>query len=99
MRKGDLHEKESSLLYHQKFIPFLISSKILREIDAGQIDIAYIQTIKPLRISLIEVKSQSPPSQIQRRRLRKTQDYLSRVLECETILKVKFCQKDFDSLF
>jgi hypothetical protein len=99
MRKGDLYEKECSLLYHKQFIPFLISSKILREIDAGQIDIAFIKSIDPLKVGLIEVKSRSFPSRMQWQRLKKTQDYLSKVLECETNLSVKFCQKDFDSLF
>jgi len=98
MKKGDWNESECSLYYHRKFIPFLISPKILRELDAGQIDIAYIQKEKNWKIYLIEVKSQSFPSKLQWQRLRKSQDYLSRVLERETILKVKFCQKDLDSL-
>ena len=98
MRKGDWNERECSLYYHRKYIPFLISPKILRDLDAGQIDVAFIQKSRSWKVGLIEVKSRSHPSTRQWQRLRKSQDYLSRVLECETILKVKFCQKDFDSL-
>jgi hypothetical protein len=98
MKKGIWNELQCSKYYHSKNIPFLISSKLLREIGAGQVDIAFLENKKPMRIQLIEVKSKSFPDHKQWKRLQKSQDYLSRILDCETILKVKFCQKDFDSL-
>ena len=98
MKMADLNELQCSLYFHQNFIPFLISSKLLREVGAGQIDIAYLVQAKPWRAFIIEVKNATDPSPTQWRRLRKTQDYLSKVLEFEIILKVKFCQKDIDSL-
>jgi hypothetical protein len=96
--KGERNEQQLSLYYHSQFIPLLISAKILREAGAGQVDIAVMQNTKRWKAILIEVKSRSNPSQKQWQRLKKSQDYLSRVLDCETILEVKFCQKDFDSL-
>jgi hypothetical protein len=98
MKKGEWSELQLSLYYHHQYIPFLVSPKILREVGAGQIDIAYLKKTNHWCVTLVEVKSQSYPSGTQWRRLRKAQDYLSRVLECETNLEVKFCQKDFDSL-
>ncbi len=98
MKKGELNELQLSLYYHNQFIPFLISPAILRELGAGQVDIAYLERKKDWKATLIEVKSQSYPSVHQWKRLQKSQDYLSKVLEFEIILQVKFCQKDFDSL-
>lgn len=98
MRTGDWNELQWSLFYHQKHIPFLISSKLLRAVGAGQIDVAFIEKQRNWRASLIEIKNKSHPTAKQWQRLRKSQEYLSRILEIETILKVKFCQKDFDSL-
>ena len=98
MKKGDWNELQWSLYYHQKYVPFLISSKLLRNFGAGQIDIGFIKKNNLWEAVLVEIKSKSYPSKEQWKRLRKSQDYLSRVLECETILEVKFCQKDFDSL-
>jgi hypothetical protein len=98
MRKGDEIESLQSLFFHKKNLPVLISSKVLREIGAGQVDLAYMQKKDNWVLTLVEVKASSYPSSKQLQRLRKSQDYLSKVLECETILSVKFCQKDFDSL-
>lgn len=98
MKKGDWNELQWSKYLHQKHIPFLISSKVLREIGAGQIDIAYLSHQDPWRAELVEVKSNAYPTKFQWKRLLKSQDYLSKVLEFEINLKVKFCQKDFDSL-
>jgi hypothetical protein len=98
MKKGEQNEKNLSNYFHNRFIPVLISPKLLRELGAGQVDIAYLKKNPNWQLKLIEVKSRSYPSPGQWQRLRKAQDYLSKVLECETILEVKFCQKDLDSL-
>ena len=95
LKKGDKLEKEYSSLLHSSYLPVLISSLVLRSINAGQIDVAGLSKInKAWVLSLFEVKSSQYPSVHQWRRLLKAQDYLSRVLEISTLLEVKFCQKD-----
>jgi hypothetical protein len=95
MRKGDKLEKDFSRLLHQTHLPVLVSSQILRSINAGQIDVAGLtKKNKSWVLSIFEVKSSQYPSGKQWLRLLRAQDYLSRVLEVETKLAVKFCQKD-----
>lgn len=94
MRKGDKFEKEFSLIAHQDHLPVLVSSQILRSLNAGQIDVAGLsRKNKSWVLCLFEVKFKHYPSAMQWQRLRKAQDYLSKVLELETKLEVKFCQK------
>jgi len=100
MRKGDKAEQDISLYYHQIFTPVLVSSQLLHSINAGQIDVAYLSKNKGgWLLHLCEVKFKTLPSKKQRQRLLRSQDYLSRVLQMETKLEVKFCQKDQPSLF
>jgi hypothetical protein len=71
--------------------------------NLGQIDIAYLkrkpsQLKKSWVLHLIEVKSSHYPSPFQYKRLLGTQEYLGKVLEIESKLEVKFCQKANDSL-
>ncbi len=97
MKKGEQLEQVFSREFHQKCLPVLISSQLLRSINAGQVDLAGLYKNKKNKswvLSLIEVKSTQYPSKRQWSRLLKAQDYLSRVLEIETKLEVKFCQKD-----
>lgn len=96
MQKGDIAESESSKFFHQKGVPALISSLVLRSQNLGQIDIAYLEKNhkKTWVLKIIETKSSVYPDRKQVFRLLKTQDYLSRVLEVESKLEVKFCQKD-----
>lgn len=106
MKKGDIAESDFSREFHKQYVPFLISSSLLRSMNLGQIDIAYVKKIvqgsscsqRPWRLYLIEVKSSHYPVRSQMTRLLKTQEYLSRVLEIESKLEVKFCQKANDSL-
>ena len=86
--------------YHSLGTPCLVSSVILRSRDLGQIDVAYLQK-KGMnwQLQIIEVKSKIYPSSKQMRRLVKAQDFLARVLEMETHLKVNFCKNEQDSLF
>lgn len=94
MRKGDRFEKDFSLLAHRIHLPVLISSQILRSLNAGQVDVAGLSRKNKLWVlCLFEVKAKHYPSAIQWRRLRRAQDYLSKVLDIETKLEVKFCQK------
>jgi hypothetical protein len=95
MRKGDILEADSSHIFHKKGVPTLVSPMVLRALHLGQIDIAYLERLpnKSWILKIIEVKSSLYPSLPQMKRLRKTQDYLSRVLEIEAKLEVKFCQK------
>lgn len=95
MRKGERFEKEFSLITHQSLLPVLISSQILRSINAGQVDVAGLSKKNHSWVlSLFELKFKQYPSKFQWRRLMLAQDYLSRVLEIDTKLEVKFCQKD-----
>ena len=94
MRKGDKYEKDFSLIIHQELLPVLISSQLLRSMRAGQIDVAGLsRKNKTWVLRLFEVKSKHQPSIVQWLRLRRAQDYLSIVLQIETKLEVKFCQK------
>ncbi len=94
MRKGDRFEKEFSLIAHRGHLPVLISSQLLRSMNAGQIDVAGLtRKNKSWVLCLFELKSCHYPSVNQWIRLKRSQDYLSRVLDIETKLEVKFCQK------
>jgi hypothetical protein len=94
MKKGEKFEQEYSLIAHQRFLPVLVSSLLLRSIGAGQVDVAGLdRKNKTWVLRLFEVKSKVAPTILQWRRLQKTQDYLSKMLEIESKLEVKFCQK------
>ncbi|MBC7714991.1 MAG: hypothetical protein H7177_16715 [Rhizobacter sp.] len=95
MKKGDILESDSSISFHKMGVPALVSPMVLRSHNLGQIDIAFLErrTDKTWVLNIIETKSSHYPSVHQMKRLRKTQDYLSRVLEMPAKLEVKFCQK------
>jgi hypothetical protein len=94
VRKGERAEQEISLNIHKKNLPVLVSSLTLKTVNAGQVDVAGLSKInKSWVLTLYEVKSSSYPSHAQWQRLRKSQEYLSKVLEIDTKLEVKFCQK------
>lgn len=100
MNKGDMLESDLSLKFHHQGVPALISSALLRSLNLGQVDIVYLERNHSRKwvIKIIETKFSQYPSQQQMMRLRRTQDYLSRVLEMESKLEVKFCQKADSSL-
>lgn len=100
MRKGDILEAEFSEYFHRKGVPTLVSSMVLRSLNLGQIDIAYLEKSaqKKWVLRIIETKFSIYPSRVQMMRLRGTQDYLGRLLEVESKLEVKFCQKADHSL-
>lgn len=101
MQKGDTLESRVSEIFHQKGVPALISSLVLRSQNLGQVDIVYLEknNQKKWVLKIIEAKTSMYPSRFQMARLLKTQDYLGRVLDVESKLEVKFCQKADDSLF
>jgi hypothetical protein len=102
MKKGDLLEAEWSGTYHnnKNCVPALISSLVLRSHNLGQVDVAYLEKNKENKwvIKIIETKFSQFPSGFQMKRLRGAQDYISRVLDVESKLEVKFCQKADPSL-
>lgn len=92
--QGTNFEKEFSRTFHQQHCPVLISSLLLRSHEAGQIDMAGLQKkTNGWFLILYELKGRVYPGRGQWIRLKKAQDYLSRVLEMESKLEVKFCQK------
>lgn len=95
MKKGDILESECSLLFHRRGVGVLVSPLVLRSLNLGQIDVAYLERTpkKSWVLIIIESKSSLFPSMHQMIRLRKTQDYLSRVLDVPAKLEVNFCQK------
>ena len=100
MNKGDMLEANLSAKFHKQGVPALISSVVLRSLNLGQVDIVYLEK-NPTHnwvLKIIETKFSQYPSPMQMIRLRRTQDYLSRVLEMESKLEVKFCQKADPSL-
>lgn len=95
MQKGDILEAQASKYFHRKCVPALVSSLILRSQNLGQIDVAYLErdNKKTWVLKIVETKFSIYPSRYQMQRLRRTQDYLSRILEMAAILEVKFCKK------
>ncbi len=95
MKKGDILESDFSLSLHRKGVPALVSPLVLRSLHLGQIDVAYLERTpkKTWVLKIIESKSSTAPSVSQMKRLRKTQDYLSKVLDMTAILEVNFCKK------
>lgn len=98
MNKGEFQEAEASKYYHQKYLPLLVSSKLLRKLNLGQIDLSYFQKSHEWKLIIVEIKSQCGPSRTQERRLRDSSEYLSRIFNIMTILEVKFCKNVKDSL-
>ena len=95
MQKGDILEAGASKYFHREYVPALVSSLILRSQDLGQIDVAYLERNdkKTWVLKIVETKYSIYPSRHQMNRLRRTQDYLSRILDMTAILEVKFCKK------
>lgn len=83
-QKGLKVELELSKKLHNKNIPFLISSQFLRSFGCGQVDIAYLSKG---RLVLVESKSGGGASGKQFKRLRASQELLSKVLDYPVILE------------
>lgn len=96
MNKGEQFEKDFSKNVFFNEIPLLVSSKLLREKNLGQIDFAKYSKDK---IIIYELKNSKEPSKKQLMRLRETSNYISLVLECSIEFRICFCQKRNHSLF
>ena len=84
-------EKEISIEFHQNGIPLLISPKLLRERNLGQIDLARIvKENNQWKIEVGEVKSSSVGEEMmlrgQRMRLHSAQNFLSGLFGFPSIL-------------
>ncbi|MBT3235923.1 MAG: hypothetical protein HN353_08225 [Bdellovibrionales bacterium] len=92
---GEELERKSSISFHQKGTPLLISAKLLRSYHCGQIDLARITCRKsgPI-IELGEVKSRYQPSERQYGRLRRSANFLAQIFNLPATLTVAFGQKE-----
>lgn len=78
MLKGQLFEQDVASVLHQKYIPVLISSQLLRRYGCGQIDIAFWNCGV---LYLIEVKYTARISFEQKYRIRRSANLLSELLQ------------------
>src|SRR5690606_32638648 len=77
--KGKQLEAYFSSLLHKKYIPVLISPLVLRQLGAGQVDVA---VFKPNELHLIEIKASGRVTFKQIERLGKSGTWLGHVLNC-----------------
>jgi hypothetical protein len=76
--RGEEWEREFSLKFHQLGLPLLVSPLVLRSRGAGQIDLARLEKRKgQWWIKMVETKTHPLISSLQRRRLRKSAQFLS----------------------
>ena len=87
MNKGFELEKKYSAIIHQHGIPILMSSLLLREISAGQVDLAMMDYNKPV-ISLYEIKSHGHLSYKQKKRLNASAIFIGEILNCAVLRKL-----------
>ena len=87
MNKGADLEKKYSAIVHQYGMPVLISSLLLREIGAGQVDLAMMDYHRPV-IYLYEIKSHGHLSYIQKERLKSSSIFIGEILNCMVLWKL-----------
>lgn len=87
INKGSTLEKKTSLKVHKSGQALLVHSKVLRDLGAGQIDLA---RIKNGVIEVFEVKSFAFISRIQKRRLLRSAEYLSSTFDMSCRISVIF---------
>ena len=97
MSNGDTFEAQVSKIEHSLNVPLLVSSKLLRRVGAGQIDVASIVRLKDGKsiINIIEVKENSWISKKQIIRLHRSADYLSKMIGLCSQIKYEFIKKEF----
>lgn len=82
IQKGLSLELRKSVAVHQKLVPVLISSAMLRRIGCGQIDLCGIEKLgEQFLIRVYEVKSSGYVSATQRRRLYRSAHFLSQYFD------------------
>lgn len=89
---GDQDEAYFSKVLHQKYTPILVSSLVLRQMGAGQIDIA---VLTDQSIHIVEVKSSGRVTWQQIKRLRLSANWLCHLLDqsCQLWLAKKLLPK------
>jgi len=87
LNKGFALEKKYSAIIHQQGIPVLLSSLLLREIGAGQVDLAMMDYNKPV-VSLYEIKSHGHLSYKQKKRLNDSAIFIGEILNCTVLRKL-----------
>jgi len=87
IKKGNTLERDASLKVHKKGKALLVHPKVLRDLGAGQIDLARIQNGM---IEVFEVKSFAAISRIQKRRLLRSAEYLSSIFDLSCRISVIF---------
>ncbi len=98
--RGNYLEAIFSRKFHKHHTPILISSVILRQFGAGQVDIAIMEKKENYNeITLFEVKSSINISKKQILRLKRSAKIVSELLNCGINLKLiipekTFCQND-----
>lgn len=89
IKNGELFERELSKKLHQKHTPVLISSKLLRRLGCGQVDVSYVAAgaiiLVEAKSSLIGVVSMKK-SQV--RRLLRTARLLQNLLDLSVNIKI-----------
>ena len=94
-KNGLSNELKASKEIHKNGTPILVSHIILREMEAGQIDVAKIENIGGEDIiAIYEVKSSWNPGRVQWERLKKSSQILSMVLELSSIIRVWHQKKE-----
>ncbi|MFN8370810.1 MAG: hypothetical protein U0T83_09340 [Bacteriovoracaceae bacterium] len=84
--KGNCFEAQVSSSLKKQCIPILVSSKILRRNLSGQIDISYLDLHRKL-IVVVECKSSLSVSNLQRKRLNRSANFLSEILRESVIIE------------
>ena len=89
MSRGLAWERQASLFWHKQGVPLLVSSKLLRGVGGGQVDIGIIVSDKRGgKICLVECKSGGVVSRVQYGRLRKSAHFLSLLLGLPVSIEV-----------
>ncbi len=95
MNRGEAVELLASAEIHKKGIALLVSPLILRELGAGQIDVARIEKIScESKISLFEVKSKWSPGKKQWIRLKRSSQFLSMVFNMSSTIQIWQFEKE-----
>ena len=87
VNKGFELEKKYSAIVHRCGMPVLLSSLLLREIGAGQVDLAVMEYNRPV-VYLYEIKSHGHLSYNQQKRLKSSSIFVGEILNCVVLWKL-----------
>lgn len=89
--KGQKFEQLGAEKLHQQGIPLLISALVLRDLPAGQVDVARFLKIKgEVRLEVYELKSGGNLGPVQKKRLKDSCSFLGTVFKCPVLFKLNF---------